>query len=267
MVNTWMIASGKGGVGKSTLAAAMAVALTRGGRHTVLIDMDIGLRSLDIHLGMENSVVYDVLDYVRGDCELAQAVLSSLELPELGLLPASQLGTAEEIGGEQMETIFRRLLEQYEYVIADAPAGLSRGIDLILEGAQNTLLVATPDDVSIRDAERVVSLCRDRGKPAPLLIVNRVIPALVAAGDMYTPQAIADTLDIPLLGYVPDDAEVLKALHRHRTVMDTDCPARFAIERIAGRLSGRAVPMADVVPPPARKPGWFGRKRRGETRR
>jgi septum site-determining protein MinD len=265
MSNTWMIASGKGGVGKSTLAAALAVALTREGKATVLLDMDIGLRSLDIHLGMENSVVYDVLDYARGDCKLSQAVLSSLSLPELGLLPAAQLGSAEEIEPELLDKIFRKLLKRYAFVLADAPAGLSRTIGMILHSAGNTLLVVTPDDVSIRDAERVVALCRDGEKPAPLLIVNRVIPALVQSGDMLTPQAIADSLDIPLLGYVPDDTEVLRALHRHQTVMDTDCPARMAIERIARRLSGQAVPMADVVPPPNIRTGWFRRRRGGKT--
>lgn len=265
MINTWMIASGKGGVGKSTLAAALAVALVRQGRKAVLMDMDIGLRSLDIHLGMENSVVYDVLDYARGDCKLSQAVLNSLSLPELGLLPAAQLGTAEEIEPELLDKIFRKLAKHYDFVLADAPAGLTPVIGMLLQSAENTLLVVTPDDVSIRDAERVVSLCREGGRPAPLLIVNRVLPALVASGDMLTPQAIADSLDIPLLGYVPDDVEVLKALHRHQTVMDTDCPARFAIERIAKRLSGQAVPMADVVPPQTSRTGWFRRRRRGET--
>ncbi len=264
-MKTWMIASGKGGVGKSTLAAAIAVALVREGKKAVLMDMDIGLRSLDIHLGMENSVVYDVLDYARGDCKLSQAVLNSLSLPELGLLPAAQLGTAEELDQELLDKIVRKLAKHYDFVLADAPAGLTPVIGMLLRSAENTLLIVTPDDVSIRDAERVVSLCRDGGKPAPLLIVNRVIPALVGSGDMLTPQTIADSLDIPLLGYVPDDVEILKALHRHQTVMDTDCPARYAIERIAKRLSGRAVPMADVIPPPRPKTGWFRRRRREDT--
>jgi len=265
MTNTWMIASGKGGVGKSTLAAALAVALVRQGIKTVVLDMDIGLRSLDIHLGMENSVVYDVLDYARGNCKLSQAVLSSLAMPELSLLPASQLGTAEEIEPQLFAKIVRTLQKHFDFVLTDAPAGLNNVIEMLLSGAENTLLVVTPDDVSIRDAERVVTLCREQHQPAPLLIVNRVIPALVQSQDMLTPQAIADALDIPLLGYVPDDIEVLRALHRHQTVMDTDCPARFAIERIARRLSGQAVPMVDIVPPQKTKAGWFGRKRRGNA--
>ncbi len=262
MENTWMIASGKGGVGKSTLAAALALALVREGWKTVLLDMDIGLRCLDLHLGMENSIVYDVLDYARGNCKLSQAVLHSLAQPELGLLPAGQLGTSEEIDSELMQKIVRKLQKHFAFVLADAPAGISPLIGKMLSSVQNTLLVVTPDDVSIRDGERIIALCRDEGKAPPLLIVNRIIPALVESGDMLTPQAIADTLDIPLLGYVPDDIEVLRALHSHQTVMDTECPAKLAIERIAKRLSGKVVPMADIVPPKVKK-SWFHRIRRG----
>lgn len=267
MRKTWMIASGKGGVGKSTLAAGLAVALAKAEQKTVLVDMDMGLRSLDIHLGMENSIVYDVMDYIHGDCKLPQAVLTHLTLPQLGLLPASQLGSAKEIGEEQMKHIFKKLAKQYDYVIADAPAGLERSVEKLLEGTENMLLVVTPDDVSIRDAERMVSLCRARQKPTPMLIVNRVIPALVQSGDMYTPQVVADTLDIPLLGYVPDDTEVLRALSKHKTVMDTDCPSRHAMDRIARRLMGFMVPMQDVAAIRTKK-SWLQkrRERRGETR-
>jgi septum site-determining protein MinD len=266
MINAWMLASGKGGVGKSTLAAALAVALVRAGKKAALVDMDMGLRSLDIHLGMENSVVYDVLDYVRGDCRLSQAVLRHLDMLALSLLPAAQTGSAQDIGGEQIKKIVQKLLKRHDYVLVDAPAGLTRGTEQILDGVENTLLVVTPDDVSIRDAERIVDLCRKKEKPAPMIIVNRVYPELVVSGDMHTPRTVADTLDVPLLGYVPEDTEVLRALKNHRTVMDTDCPARHAVERIARRLTGYEVPMPDVAPAPRAKAGWFSklRKQRGE---
>jgi septum site-determining protein MinD len=264
MIKTWMIASGKGGVGKSTLAAALAVALTRAGRKTVLVDMDLGLRSLDIHLGMENNVVYDVLDYVRGDCKLMQAVLTHLDMPELGLLPAAQRGSAQALDEEELTRVVRKLSKHYDYVLVDAPAGLERGIDTILEAAVNTLLIVTPDDVSIRDAERIIALCRKKEKPEPMLIINRIIPGLVRSGDMYSPQTVTDTLDVPLMGYVPDDTTVLKALHKHRTVMDMDCPARCAIERIAKRMMGYSVPMEDAAVPVKYKKSCFKRRQRGE---
>ena len=267
MIKTWTFASGKGGVGKSTLAAALAVALVRTGRKVVLVDMDIGLRSLDIHLGMENNVVYDVMDYVHGDSKLMQSVLMHLSMRDLGLLPASQGGSIEDLGEEHLHRILRKLSKRFDYVFVDAPAGLARGLGIILRSVESALLVVTPDDISIRDAEKVIALCREMEKPAPMLIVNRVIPELVASGDMYSPQTVADTLDVPLLGYVPDDMEVLRALHRHQTVMDTDCPAKRAVERIAGRLIGTAVPMPDAAPAPKKKRGWFfGFRRLGGDR-
>ena len=169
----------------------------------------------------------------------------------------------EDIGGDQIRKIVGKLLNHYDYVLADAPAGLTRGLKKILYGVDNTLLVVTPDDVSIRDAERIVTLCREEGRPAPMIIVNRVIPALVQSGDMYAPQTVADTLDVPLLGYVPEDAEALRALHRHQTFMETDCPASHAVERIARRLMGFTVPMPDAAAPVLReKTGWFSRSRR-----
>ena len=173
---------------------------------------------------MENSVVFDVLDYVRGDCKLTQAVLKHLQIPGLGLLPAAQMGTPEELGEAQLRKIFKKLAKHFDYVLVDAPAGLTRGLNTILDCVENTLLVVTPDDVSIRDAERIVTLCREHDKPAPMIVVNRVIPALVQSGDMYTPQTVADTLDVPLLGFVPDDTAVLKALNRHQTVMEEGLP-------------------------------------------
>ena len=264
MDNVWMIASGKGGVGKSTLAAALAVTLARAGKKTVVVDMDLGLRSLDIHLGMENTVVYNVMDYVRGDCKLMQAVLMHLTIPGLGLLPASQLHTADEIPQEQLKRILLKLQKRFDVVLVDAPAGLSRGVETILACAENSLLVVTPDDVSIRDAERFIALCRTEGKPVPMIVANRVIPELVASGDQVTPQTIADTLDVPLLGYVPEDMAVLRALSRHHTVMELDCPARYAIERIAGRLMGQTVPMENVAVHLPKKPWW--RRARKEKR-
>ena len=248
MINTWILASGKGGVGKSTLAAALGVALVEAGKKAVLVDMDLGLRSLDIHLGMENSIVFDVLDYVHGNCKLMEAVLMHLRMPNLGLLPAAQVNATDELTAEQLIKIIGILQKHFDYVLVDAPAGLTRGIETLLDCVDNTLLVVTPDDVSIRDAECVVQLCRGKNKPAPMILLNRVIPELVQTGDQYAPQVVADTLDVPLLGYVPDDLAVLRALHRHETMMQMDCPARYAVERIARRMMGYTVPMEDPVP-------------------
>jgi septum site-determining protein MinD len=243
MSQSWMIASGKGGVGKSTITAALGVALARRQLSTVAVDMDIGLRSLDMLLGMHSRIVYDVIDVANKDCKLRYALLQYLQAPALSLLPASQLGTSADLTPELMERIVRKLKKRFSYVLMDAPAGLERGVTSALEHADYTLAVVTPDDVSIRDAERLIALLEANRKPRPMLVVNRVVPELVQSGDMYSPQVVANTLDVPLLGYIPEDQAVLRALARHQTVMDLDCPARDALTRISQRFLGEYVPM------------------------
>jgi len=243
MSQAWMIASGKGGVGKSTVTASLAVALARRQLSTVAVDTDIGLRSLDMLLGLHNRIVYDVIDVAQKDCKLKYALVQYMQDPALSLLPASQLGTSADLTPERMERIVRKLKKRFSYVLMDAPAGLEHGVTCALESADHALIIATPDDVSIRDAERLISILEANHKPRPMLVVNRVSPGLVKSGDMYSPQVVANTLDIPLLGYVPEDPEVLRALARHQTVMDVDCPARDAFMRISQRFLGEYVPM------------------------
>ena len=256
MSQAWMIASGKGGVGKSTITASLAVALARRQLPTVAVDTDIGLRSLDMLLGLQSKIVYDVIDVANRDCKLKYALVQYAQSPSLSLLPASQLGTSADLNEALMERIVRKLKKRFSYVLMDAPAGLERGVVSTLRNADHTLLVVTPDDVSIRDAERLIHLLEQNHKPRPMLIVNRVIPDLVAHGEMYSPQTVANTLDVPLLGYVPEDRCVLRALNQHHTVMYEDCPARQAMERISQRFLGEYVPM----PAFEKKRRLFGRR-------
>ena len=253
MSQSWMIASGKGGVGKSTVAAALSVALAQRQLPTVTVDMDIGLRSLDMLLGLHNQIVYDVIDVAHKDCKLKYALVSYALSPSLSLLPASQLGNWEDISPSRMERVVNKLKKRFSYVLLDAPAGLERGLDTLAQITDYSLLVVTPDDVSIRDAERVIALLEEKHKPRPMLVVNRIIPELVQSGDMYTPQIVADTLDIPLLGYVPEDRAVLRAQAHHHTVLDEEGPARDALLRISRRFVGEYVPM----PPLKRKRRFF----------
>ncbi len=247
MSQAWMIASGKGGVGKSTVAAALGVALAKRQLPTVVVDMDIGLRSLDMLLGLHNRIVYDVIDVAHKDCKLRYALVQYMQAPALALLPASQLGSSADLTPELMERIVRKLKKRFSYVLMDAPAGLERGVVSALENADHSLLVVTPDDVAIRDAERLTSMLEASRKPRPMLVVNRVVPELVRSGDMYSPQVVANTLDVPLLGYVPEDQAVLRALARHQTVMDMPCPARDALTRISQRFLGEYVPMPALL--------------------
>ncbi|NLI22651.1 MAG: septum site-determining protein MinD [Clostridiales bacterium] len=256
MSQAWMIASGKGGVGKSTITAALAVALARRQLQTVAVDTDIGLRSLDMLLGLQNQIVYDVIDVANKDCKLKYALVQYPLSPSLSLLPASQLGTSGDLDPDVMGRIVNKLKKRFSYVLMDAPAGLERGVTNTMQHADHTLLVVTPDDVSIRDAERVIALLEHHHKPRPMLLVNRVIPAMVADGEMYSPQTVANALDIPLLGFVPEDRAVLTALQRHHTVMDEEGPARDALTRISQRFLGEYVPM----PAFTRRRGWFGRR-------
>ena len=256
MSQAWIIASGKGGVGKSTVTAALAVALARRQLLTVAVDTDIGLRSLDMMLGLQNKIVFDMIDVANKECKLKYALVPYAAAPALSLLPASQLGTSADLNAELMGKIIRTLKKRFSYVLMDAPAGLERGVTNTLFHADHAMLVVTPDDVAIRDAERVIALLAANHKPRPMLVVNRVIPELVRSGEMYSPQTVANTLDVPLLGFVPEDRAVLTALNRHHTVMDEDSPARDALLRISERFLGEYVPMPDFE----RKRRFFGQR-------
>lgn len=259
MSQTWMIISGKGGVGKSMITSALGVALANREMSCCCVDTDIGLRNLDMLLGMQNKVVYDVLDVARKDCKLKYALIPHALYSNLSLLPAAQLGDVEQMDADDMLRIVKKLKKRVGYVLLDAPAGIGRGVENLLPSVDHTILVVTPDDVSIRDAERVISKLEAAGKGRPMLIVNRVIPEMVIDGDMYSPQTVAATLDVPLLGYVPDDRAVLAAINRHESFMEQDCPARDAINRIIQRFLGEFVPMPAFE---AKKRGLFGRRRR-----
>ena len=256
MSQTWMIVSGKGGVGKSMLTSALGVALATREMSCCCVDMDIGLRTLDMLFGMHNKVVYDVLDVASKECKLKYALIQHTLHSNLSLLPAAQLGDVDAMDGDDMLRIVKKLKKRAGYVLLDAPAGLGRGVENLLPSVDHTILVVTPDDVSIRDAERVIARLEEAGKGRPMLVVNHVIPEMVVSGEMYSPQTVAATLDVPLLGYVPDDRAVLAAINRHESFMEQECPARDAVNRIAHRFLGEYVPMPafDVK----KKRGLFG---------
>ena len=260
MSQAWMIVSGKGGVGKSMISSALGLALARREMSCCCVDTDIGLRSLDMLFNMQNKVVYDVLDVARKDCKLKYALIPHPLQSGLSLLPAAQLGDVEAMDADDMHRIVKKLKKRVAYVLMDAPAGIGRGVSNLLSSADHSILVVTPDDVSIRDAERVIAMLEAAGQGRPMLIVNRVIPEMVASGEMYSPQTVAATLDVPLLGYVPEDRAVIAALHRHDSFMDQDCPARQAMDRIAQRFLGEYSPMPPFPQKRKKLFGWLRRK-------
>ena len=246
MSSVLLFASGKGGVGKSTLTANLAVLLARAGQSVVLVDTDLGLRSQDLMLGLENSVVYDLLDVAEGRCLLSQALTDAPGLSRLKLLPAAQFARVKDLDPRKLKKMIALLRKEYSFVLLDCPAGLERGFRNVLNAGSGleTVLVVTPDDLSIRDGEQVCSLLAKKKLPPPRLLVNRLQNDLIHAGDMYSAQTIAQVLDLPLLGEIPEDPAFCLAMLRHRLVVDYECEAEKALSRVAARLRGeeRAFP-------------------------
>lgn len=257
MGQVWMIASGKGGVGKSTIAAALGTALARHGRKVCIVDADIGLRDQDAILGVQDRIVYDLLDVTHKDCTLPQALVSPTETPNLTLLPAAQFRRAKELDRKAFRKILLLLLQSNDFVLIDCPAGIERSLrGLMSQLIDHTLIVCTPDDVCIRNAERVASLMQEKELPRPQLIVNRLDAQLIEHGEMYSAATVAQTLDLELLGEMPDEPMVYRALLKHLSLMDVDCEGRSAVERIARRILGEDVPLPAYG---TSRPGFFRR--------
>lgn len=235
----WIIASGKGGVGKSTITAALGAAMAREGRRVCIVDADIGLRDQDVLLGLENRIVYDLLDVVNGACTLEQALAAPEGEPRLYLLPASQFARAKELEPKAFRKLLTRLKALFDVILIDCPAGIERGVRGLMNAQiGEAVIICTPDDVCIRNAERMASVMEQKGLPRPQLIVNRLAPELIRAGEMYSAETVASTLDLALLGEIPEDQDVYRAALKHLSPLDVDCEARRALTRIAWRMLG-----------------------------
>lgn len=244
MGKAWLVASGKGGVGKSTVVSSLGQALSRMGLKVCIIDADIGLRDQDALLGLENRIVYDLVDVCNKDCRLQQALISPAEDSTLFLLPASQFARAKELDPKAFRRIVAELKETFNHVLIDGPAGIERSLRGILTADYDeTIIVCTPDDICIRNAERAVFTMEGKHLPRPQLIVNRLAPDLIEAGEMYSAEVVAQTLDLPLLGEIPDDQTVYRALITRLSLMDADCESQRALVRIARRMNGDSVPL------------------------
>ena len=237
MSTSWIIASGKGGVGKTTISASLGVAMAREGKKVCIIDADIGLRDQDVMLSLENRIVFDLLDVANKVCILEQALISPEGMSRLSLLPASQFARAKELEPKAFRKILAELKKMFDVVLIDCPAGIERSLrGLMNTEVDETVVICTPDDVCIRNAERTADLMEEKGLPRPRLIVNRLQSELIAAGEMYSAETVAATLDLTLLGEVPDDPCVYRAALKRIPVMDVDCEARRALTRICWRM-------------------------------
>jgi septum site-determining protein MinD len=237
------ITSGKGGVGKTTATANLGVALALRGKRVVCLDADIGLRNLDVVLGLENRIVYDVVDVIEGRCKLRQAMIKDKRLPDLYLLPASQKRDKSAVKPEDLIRVCEDLRAEHDYVLIDSAAGIEEGFRTALAPAQSAIIITNPEVSAVRDADRVIGLIEAAEKGPAKLIVNRLKPEMVQRGDMLDTGDVLEILAVDLLGIVPEDEGVLVSTNRgHPAALDEKSRAGQSFRNIARRLLGEDVP-------------------------
>lgn len=241
------ITSGKGGVGKTTATANLAVALASSGAKVVCIDGDIGLRNLDVILGLENRIVYDIVDVIEGRCRLKQAMIRDKKLPELHLIPAAQTRDKNAVSASDMTRLIKELRPEHDFVLIDSPAGIERGFRNAIAAADRVIVITNPEVSAVRDADRVIGILEAEEKGPAALIINRLNPILVKNHDMLSPDDVLDLLAVELIGIVPEDENVIIGSNRGAPVAyDPKSRAGQAFRNIAKRLRGETVPFMDL---------------------
>ena len=244
------ITSGKGGVGKTTTTANLGVALAMLSQRVVTIDADIGLRNLDVVMGLENRIVYDLVDAVEGHCRLRQALIRDRRLSELYLLPAAQKRDKSAITPDQMIEVSDQLRHEFDFILIDSPAGIEQGYRNAVAPADRVVIVTTPEVSAVRDADRIVGLVEAEGKGPASLVINRLNADMVRRGDMLSTHDVVELLAIDLLGIVPEDKEIIVSTNRGMPVaLDGKTPSGQAFRNIAGRLLGQDIPFMALQEP------------------
>lgn len=239
-----VVTSGKGGVGKTTTSANIGTALALLGKKVCMVDTDIGLRNLDVVMGLENRIIYDLVDVAEGRCRLEQAMIKDKRFDELYLIPAAQTKDKHAVTPEQVKEIVSKLKAKYDFVILDCPAGIEQGFRNAVAGADRAIVVTTPEKSAVRDADRVIGLLEKETIDPPKLVINRIRPHMLKNGDMIDIDEVCSILAIDLLGLVPDDDHVIKAANMGEpTVMNPDSRASIAYRNIARRILGDTVPL------------------------
>lgn len=251
-----LIASGKGGTGKTTAAANLGAALSASDKLTLTVDMDIGLRNLDIALGLENSVVYDICDVASELCTLDEALIKHSTYDNLYILSAPQTRKATDFDAEMFLPVWERLKERFDYCVVDAPAGICGGLEYTAAAADIAIVVATPELSALRDADRVISVLEDSGVQDIRLLLNRVRPDFIDMGIMLNADDCVDMLQIPVTGIVPEE-DMLRALSLkgELAVSNADSRAGKAFLNTARRIMGEDIPIIDFD----ERKGFFGR--------
>ncbi len=241
------VTSGKGGVGKTTATANVAAALAASGQKVVCIDADIGLRNLDVVLGLENRIVYDLVDVVEGRCRLRQAMIRDKRLPELFLIPAAQTRDKSAVSPSDMVRLCDELRPEFDWILIDSPAGIERGFRNAIAPAEIVIVVTNPEVSAVRDADRIIGLIEAEEKGPARLVINRIKPNMVKRGDMLTPDDVLELLAVELIGLVPDDENVIVSTNRGLPVaLDGRSRAGQAFRNIALRLQGNQVPFLSM---------------------
>ncbi len=250
------ITSGKGGVGKTTATANLATALALHGQRVVAIDADIGLRNLDVVMGLENRIVYDLVDVVEGRCRLRQAMIRDKRLSELYLLPAAQTRDKTAVSPEDMVRLIGELRPKFDFIIIDSPAGIEQGFKNAIAPADEILIITTPEVSAVRDADRIIGLVEAEEKETTYLIINRLRPDMVRREDMLTTGDVVELLAIDLIGIVPEDEHIIISTNRGRpAALDNNSPAGQAFRNIARRVMGEDVPFMAI----RESPGFLDR--------
>lgn len=247
MAKVIVITSGKGGVGKTTSTANIGTALSLENKSTVIIDADIGLRNLDVVMGLENRIVYDLVDIVEGRCRVKQAMIKDKRFGNLYLIPAAQTRDKDAVTPEQMKKLCDDLREDFDYILLDCPAGIENGFKNAIAGADEAIVVTTPEVSAVRDADRIIGLLEASEIGNPKLIVNRIRMDMVQKGDMMNIEDIIDILSIDLLGVVPDDENIVISTNKGEpAVIHNRSLAGQAYKNIAKRIEGIEVPFLDL---------------------
>jgi septum site-determining protein MinD len=252
MAKVITITSGKGGVGKTTSTANLGTALAGLGTKVVVVDADIGLRNLDVVMGLENRIVYDLVDVIEGNCRLRQALIKDKHEAELYLLPAAQTRDKDAVTKEEMIELVDQLREEFDFVLIDSPAGIESGFKNAIAGADEIIIVTTPEVSAVRDADRIIGLCEAYEKGQPRLILNRLRPKMVRSGEMMSVEDVLQILAIDLIGIIPEDEDVITATNKGEVlVLDKSSRTGKYYIDIARRINGEEVAIDPIEDTPS----------------
>lgn len=239
-----LVTSGKGGVGKSTTTVNIGTALALSGKKVCLVDADIGLRNLDVLMGLENRIIYDLVDVIEKKCRIEQALVKDKRCDELSLMPSAQTRDKSAVTSNEVRWLIAELKEQFDYVLIDSPAGIDVGFQNAVSGADQAIVVATPENAAIRDADRVIGLLEKELDTIPKLVINRLRKQMTKDGGMMDVDEVVAVLAVDLLGVVPDEEQVIRAGHVGEPIVyDNRNKAGRAYRNIARRIKGEMVPL------------------------